>query len=443
MAEHFDLVIAGARAVLPSGLADVHVACRGGKIAVIGRADERVPTASLALEGRGRWLLPGIIDTQVHFREPGTPHKEDLQSGTAAAVLGGVTCIFDMPNTQPPIISRAALAAKLAAAQGRCWCDYAFFVGATGDNISELAELEQVPGCAGVKVFMGSSTGSLLVADDRVLEQVLRSGRRRVAIHAEDDARLQARKPLAELGNPASHPIWRDPETALRATRRIVALAKATGRPIHVLHVTTAEEMAFLSEHKQFATVEVTPQHLTLAAPDCYERLGTRAQMNPPIRDTQHRQALWQAVANGTVDVVGSDHAPHTLAEKALPYPQSPSGMPGVQTLLPLLLEQVHQGRLSLERLVQLCCSGPARAYGLAGKGQIALGFDADLCLVDPAQVWTIRDADQATRCGWTPFDGQTIHGRPIATILRGTVVMQDGKLRQPGLGRPANFALS
>lgn len=441
MTEPYDLVIGGAQAVLPTGLSEVHVACRDGRIAEICSADAPLPNARLTIDGRGRWLLPGIIDTQVHFREPGTPHKEDLETGTTAAVLGGVTCIFDMPNTQPPIVSRAALQAKLAAAQGRCACDYAFFVGATGDNIGELAQLEQMAGCAGVKVFMGSSTGSLLVADDRVLEQVLRAGQRRVAIHAEDDARLQERKPLAEMGNPASHPVWRDAETALRATQRIVALAEATQRPIHVLHVTTAQEMAFLSEHKQFATVEVTPQHLTLAAPDCYERLGTRAQMNPPIRDAQHRQALWQAVASGVVDVVGSDHAPHTLAEKALPYPQSPSGMPGVQTLLPLLLEHVYQGRLALERLVELCCRGPARVYGIAGKGQIALGFDADFCLVDPNQTWTIRDAEQATRCGWTPFDGETIHGRPVATILRGHVVMQDGQLLQPGLGQPVRRA--
>ncbi len=440
MTEVFDLLIQGATVVLPSGLAQASVACRSGQIAKIISNGAMLPPARQVIDARGLWLLPGIIDTQVHFREPGNAHKEDLSSGTAAAILGGVTCIFDMPNTQPPITSLGALQAKLDAARGRCRCDYAFFVGATAENAAELAALEQEPGCAGVKVFMGSSTGSLLVADDSALLRVLQNGRRRVAIHAEDDERLQERKPLAEQGKPASHPLWRDTETALRATRRIVALAEQARRPIHVLHVTSAEELEFLKDHKQLVTVEATPQHLTLAAPECYEQLGTRAQMNPPIREARHRAALWHAVQSGVVDIVGSDHAPHTLAEKSLPYPQSPSGMPGVQTLLPLLLEHMHQGQLTLERLVDLCCSGPARVYGIEKKGSILLGFDADFCLVDPAATWTLRDADQATRSGWTPFDGMTVHGRPTMTVLRGHIAMQDGKLVGEARGQPVQF---
>jgi dihydroorotase len=440
LTERFDLVVKGGACQGPAGLAALDIGIRDGRIVALGALSSA--GADQVLEARGLHVLPGVIDTQVHFREPGLTHKEDLATGTRAAILGGVTSVFEMPNTVPPTTTADALADKLRRAQGRASCDYAFYVGASGDNAADLAALEDEPGCAGVKVFMGSSTGSLLVPDDAGVRAVLRATRRRVAVHAEDEERLRERKPVYALpGRPESHPVWRDPETALRATRRLLALAAECRRVVHVLHVTTAEEMGLLAAHRELASVEVTPQHLTLVAPDCYERLGTLAQMNPPIRDGRHRQALWQAVAEGVVDVLGSDHAPHTRDEKARPYPDSPSGMAGVQTLLPLMLDHVHAGRLSLARLVDLTSAGPARVFGLPAKGRIAEGADADLVLVDLARRETLRNAQIASRCGWTPFDGQQVTGWPVATVLRGCVVMREGEVLGEPSGRPLRFA--
>jgi dihydroorotase len=382
-----------------------------------------------------------VIDSQVHFREPGLEHKEDLESGTRGAVLGGVTTVFEMPNTSPNTDSPAALADKLARARGRTWCDHAFFLGATDANADSLGEWEGLSGCAGVKVFMGSSTGSLLVEDDTVLRRVLAGGRRRVAVHAEDEARLRARKAIAEeAADPSAHPDWRDVDTAVTATRRLLALARETGRRVHVLHITTAEEMEMLAEARDLATVEVTPQHLTLSAPDCYDGLGSFAQMNPPIREARHRAALWRAVADGLVDVIGSDHAPHTREEKSRPYPQCPSGMPGVQTLVPVMLAHVHVGRLSLERFVDLTSAGPARVYNIAGKGRIARGYDADFTIVDLDAEHTIDNAWIASTCGWTPFHGMPVTGWPVMTVIRGHVVMRDGATVGEPLGEPARF---
>ncbi|MGQ0677000.1 MAG: dihydroorotase [Rhodospirillales bacterium] len=439
MNDGFDMVVAGGTAVTPGGAVRADIGVSAGRIAAIGdlgkaKAAERVDAAGLH-------VLPGAIDTQVHFREPGAEHKEDMNTGTAAAVLGGVTCVFEMPNTKPPTLTQAALEDKLKRAQGRAWCDHAFFVGAASSNVGELGDLEMLPGCCGVKVFMGSSTGGLLVEDDETLEKVLGLGYRRVAVHAEDEPRLKERRPIAEqVKHCRAHPDWRDAETAIAATRRLLDLAHKVHRRVHVLHVTTAEEMEFLALHKDIATVEVTPQHLTLTAPGCYERLGTKAQMNPPIRDARHQAGLWRAVAEGVVDLVGSDHAPHTAEEKAQEYPKSPSGMPGVQTMLPLLLDHAAQGRLTLERVVDLLAHGPQRVYGIANKGRIAAGYDADLVLADLKAKREITDADSASRCGWTPFDGMKVTGWPVVTILRGHVVVRDGELINDPLGRPARF---
>ena len=438
MADTYDLIIRGGVAATPNGIAPADIAVRDGRIAAIGRV---AGTAADNLDAKGLHILPGVIDTQVHMREPGLEHKEDLGTGTAAAALGGVTAVFEMPNTKPSTLTAADLADKLARAEGRAWCDVAFFVGAAAENAERLGELERLPGCAGVKIFMGSSTGSLLVAEDRDILQALRSGRRRVAVHAEDEARLRQRYALVRDGaDPTMHPVWRDVETAAIATQRLMRLAREAGRRVHVLHVTTAEEMAILATNKDIATVETTPQHLTLVAPDCYERLGTLAQMNPPIRDIRHRDALWQAVGDGVVDCIGSDHAPHTREEKEKPYPQSPSGMPGVQTLLPLLLDHMNAGRLTLERLIDLTSTGPARIYGIAGKGRIAVGYDADLTLVDLGARRTIRAAWIASRCGWTPFDGMTVTGWPAATVVRGHVVMRDDQLVGSPVGQSVRF---
>ena len=437
---HADLLVRGGMVVTPNGTESIDLACADGRIIALGDL-QRTWSADETLDANGLHVLPGVIDSQVHFREPGLTHKEDLESGTRGAVLGGVTSVFEMPNTHPLTLGEDDLQAKLAAAGGRAWCDYAFYIGGSETNAEQLQSLEWLPGCAGVKVFMGSSFGDLLAEKDDVLRRILRHGQRRMAVHAEDEARLRERKPLVEAsGDVCGHPHWRDVESAFRATRRIVGMAAEANRRLHILHVTTAEEMAFLAQHKRRVTVEVTPHHLTLHAPDCYERLGSFAQMNPPVRESRHQQALWQAIGEGVVDVIGSDHAPHTREEKARPYPQSPSGMTGVQTLLPVMLDHVHAGRLSLQRLVDLTSAGPARIFGIEGKGRIALGFDADLTLVDLAAKRIIVNDWIASRSGWTPYDGKAVTGWPVHTVIRGQTAVRDEELTGTPQGKKVHF---
>jgi len=437
MADHYDLILKGGTCVTPVGIAETDVGIRDGIIVALGSLNGA--DARDVIDCAGLHVLPGVIDSQVHFREPGLEHKEDLGTGTAAAAMGGVTAVFEMPNTKPSTITAADLADKCRRARGRAWVDIAFYIGAAPENVEELGELERLPGCAGVKMFMGSSTGSLLVDDDTTVAQVLANGHRRMAVHAEDEPRLKARFTIVEGGaDPSMHTEWRDVETASLATRRLLALAEGVRRRVHVLHVTTADEMAILADHHDLATVEVTPQHLTLAAPECYELLETFAQMNPPIRDARHREALWAAVADGTVDVIGSDHAPHTREEKKKPYPESPSGMPGVQTLVPVMLDHVAKGRLSLERFVDLTSAGPARIFGVAGRGRIAVGFGAHFTIADLKARRMITNRWIVSRCGWTPFDGLNCTGWPVATIVEGRVVMRDGEL----IGEPAGEAV-
>jgi len=438
MAETFDLIVKGGEAVTPGGRVRADIGVRAGKIAAID--DLAAAGAGETFDAQGLTILPGVIDTQVHFREPGMEWKEDLESGSRAAVLGGVTCVFEMPNTRPTTSDAAALQDKLDRARGRMHCEHAFYLGATHENAADLAELERLPGCCGVKVFMGSSTGDLLVADDAGLEAVMRSIHRRAAFHSEDEARLQERKALARPGDWTSHPEVRDVEAAVRSTTRLLALAERLGKRVHVLHVTTAEEVALIAAHKAVATMEANPQHLTFAAPEVYERLKGLAQMNPPIREARHREGLWRGIAEGIVDVLGTDHAPHTLEEKAQPYPASPSGMPGVQTLVPVMLTHVAEGRLTLERFVDLTAHGPQRIFGLADKGRLAVGWDADFTLVDLAARRVIRDEDMANRSGWTPFDGFEAKGWPVATVIRGQVVMREDEVVAPSRGRPLRF---
>lgn len=432
----FDLKLAGGAVHLPGGPVALDLWVREGRVAQIGGSGD----AGTAIDCTGLDVLPGVIDTQVHFREPGLVHKEDLESGSRAAVLGGVTAVFEMPNTNPNTDSAEAIADKLARAKGRMWCDHAFYVGATAANAEQLAELERLPGTAGVKIFMGSSTGNLLVDDDSNLLRVLRSGHRRVAIHAEDEDRMNARAGERVAGDPRSHPVWRDDESAMIATRRILRLAREAGRRIHVLHVTTPAELELLGQNKAVASCEVTPQHLTLAGEEAYPRLGTHAQMNPPIRSGAHRDGLWYWLNQGVPDVIGSDHAPHTLEEKAKPYPASPSGMPGVQTLLPLMLDHVAAGRLTLQRLIDMTSAGPQRLFGLVRKGRIAVGYDADFTIVDLKKRWTVEEPWLASRAGWSPFTGMTLTGQPIGTIIRGQQVMWEGQLASQAIGAPLHF---
>ncbi|HEX8416427.1 MAG TPA: dihydroorotase [Methylobacterium sp.] len=434
----FDLVLAGGTIVNHDGAHAADLGIRGGRVAAIGdlsRADcaERRDCAGLH-------LLPGVIDTQVHFREPGLDHKEDLESGSRAAVMGGVTAVFEMPNTDPLTTSAAALSDKVARARHRMHCDFAFWVGGTHENAGEVAELERLPGAAGIKVFVGSSTGALLVEDDAGIAEILKRTRRRAAFHAEDEPSLRARKGLRVPGDPASHPVWRSPEVALKATQRLVRIARETGARIHILHISTADEMAFLAEHKDVASVEVTPHHLTLDGDEAYARLGTLVQMNPPVRDARHRDGIWRGLAQGIADVLGSDHAPHTLAEKAKPYPDSPSGMTGVQTLVPIMLDHVAAGRLSLARFVDLTSAGPKRLFGISRKGRLAVGYDADVTLVDLTRRETIRNAWIASKSAWTPYDGVAVTGWPVGTLVRGRVVMWQGDLVGPSGGEAVVF---
>lgn len=438
MPETYDLILSGGTVVNQDGIGHRDIGVRGGKIATIG--DLARASAGETVDCRGLHILPGVIDTQVHFREPGLTHKEDLETGSRAAVQGGVTAVFEMPNTDPVTTSAAALDDKVKRASGRMHCDFAFFVGGNHANVGELPDLERLPGAAGIKVFIGSSTGKLLVSDDAGLRAILKAIRRRASFHAEDETRLEERKKLRVENDPRSHPVWRDEIAALLATQRLVALAHETGKRVHVLHVSTAEEIEFLADHKDVASVEVTPHHLTMAAPECYERLGTRAQMNPPVRDARHRDALWRGLAQGVVDILGSDHAPHTLEEKAKPYPSSPSGMTGVQTLVPLMLDHVNAGRLTLERFVDLTSAGPARLFGIAGKGRIAAGFDADFTVIDLKRKQTIKNEWIASKCGWTPYDGVEVTGWPVGTFVRGAKVMWEGDLVMPSTGTVVRF---
>jgi dihydroorotase len=410
---------------------------RDGRVAAVG--DLRTASASEVIEAAGLTVLPGVIDTQVHFREPGLDWKEDLETGSRAAVLGGVTAVFEMPNTNPNTTDAATLEDKLSRARGRMHCDHAFYIGGTHENAAALGELERLPGCCGVKVFMGASTGSLLVPDDDGVEAVLRATNRRATFHSEDEYRLAERRGLARPGDWTSHPEVRDAESAVRSTVRLLRLARELGKRIHVLHVSTADEVGLLRDAKDLATAEVTPQHLTLAGPEDYERLQGFAQMNPPVRDAVHREGLWRGLE--VFDVLGSDHAPHTREEKAKPYPQSPSGMPGVQTLVPVMLTHVANGRLSLERFVDLTSAGAQRVFGIAGKGRLAEGYDADLTIVDLRARRTIRHQDMATRSGWTPFDGFEAQGWPVMTVVRGRVVMREDEVVGVGAGAPVRFA--
>ena len=437
MQDNYDRLFRNGTVVNQDGVGLRDVAVRDGRIAAIGQI--AASSAGEVVDCTGLHILPGVIDTQVHFREPGAEHKEDLATGSLAAVMGGVTAVFEMPNTNPLTVTAEALADKLTRARGRMHCDFAFFVGGTHANSGYVDELERLPGAAGIKIFMGSSTGDLLVADDEGLNAILSRTRRRVSVHAEDEPRLRDRMALRVAGDPSSHPVWRDELAALAATTRLVEAARTHGARVHLLHVSTAAEMDFIAGHKDYVSVEVTPHHLTLDA-SAYARLGARLQMNPPIRSAEHRARLWRAVGEGVADVLGSDHAPHTLEEKAQPYPASPSGMPGVQTLVPVLLDHVAARRLSLERFVDLAAAGPARVFGVAGKGRIAVGCDADLTIVDLDRRETIRDSWIASRSAWTPYDGMTVTGWPVGTVVRGERVMWDGALVMPAAGQAVRF---
>ena len=441
MKKQLDLIITGGEVFLPnSSIEKIDIGIKDSKIVELGDLSKKDCEKKIVVNNL--IVLPGAIDSQVHFREPGLTHKEDIMNGTKGAILGGVTSIFEMPNTNPSTTTEAALNEKISIAQKNAYCNYSFFVGAAKENIENLKKLERLPGCCGVKIFMGSSTGDLLVEDDDSLRKILASGNRRVAIHSEDEYRLRERKHLVEDSKVgvSSHPLWRDSQTAIRSTQRLLKIAQETKRKIHVLHISTGDEILILKKFKNFSTCEVTPQHLFFYAPDCYENLGSLAQMNPPIRDKSHNIGLWKGIEEKIVDVIGSDHAPHTLEEKKKEYPNCPSGMTGVQTILPIMLDFVNKGKLGINDLVRLLCYNPAKIYNMKSKGEIKIGNDADFSIVDLKKEFTITNEWIASKSGWTPYNGLKITGLPVFTVVNGKIVMQDSEIISPPIGEPVLF---
>ena len=439
MPAHYDLIIRGGTCVLPWGMEQISVGVRDGRIMALGVGADA--TAGETVDATGLHVLPGLIDPHVHLRDPGNAAVESIPTGTKAAVLGGLVAVFDMPNTSPSITNAEQLGWKQGYAEQAAWCDMGLYVGGTKTNIGELATLELGRGVCGIKVFAGSSTGDLMVEDDENLERVMRAGRRRISYHSEDEYRLQARKHLFKSGDPySSHAEWRDVEAAYLGTRRLMALARKTGRAAHILHVSTAEELDFLKDYRDVSTVEVLVNHLTQMAPEVYDTLKGFGVMNPPIRDRRHYEAAWAAVRDGTVDTIGSDHAPHPREAKLKPWPDCPAGLTGVQTLVPVMLDHVNAGRLSLMRMVDLMCAAPARVYGVQGKGRLAAGYDADFTLVDMKRRRRIEDSWIVSPCGWTPFAGMDITGWPVATIIRGRAVMREDEVLGAPQGKLVKF---
>ena len=433
-----DLIIKNGECFIDGMLNKVDIGVLNGKICIID--DLKDQKSKEVIEAQNLIVLPGCIDTQVHFREPGSTDTEDLHSGSRAAIAGGITSVFEMPNTNPPTSTKVEFQKKLDLAKNRMHCNYAFYFGATADNGGELADLENLEGCCGIKLFAGSSTGNLLVAEEEDIEKVFQNSSKVVAVHSEDEAILNTNKKLIKKGDVHSHPVWRSVECAMSSTRRIVRIAEKYNKKAHVLHITTKEEIDFLSQHKGNITFEITPQHLTIYAPECYDKLGAYAQMNPPLRDKSHYDRLWYAVKNNLNDTIGSDHAPHLRENKNKEYPNSPSGMPGVQTLMPVMLNHVNEGKLQLNQLIKLICENPVRIFNIQNKGYIKKGYDADFTIIDMKKTINIKNEKIESKCGWTPFDGNNFKGSPVMTIINGELKMKDGKILGNPSGKPIKF---
>jgi len=432
------LLIRHAHIVLPNGELMVgEVLINDGLIAEVAA---NIPTTSpiTEIDATGLTLLPGVIDPQVHFREPGLEYKEDLFTATCACAKGGVTSFLEMPNTRPLTISQPILQDKLKLAQNKCLVNYGFFIGASGDNVAELLAANPTPG---IKIFMGSMRGGLLIDDPEVLESIFSQGERLIAVHAEDQARInQRREEFANIHNPAIHSQIQDNQAALNATKLALKLSQKYQRRLHILHMSTAEEAELLRQDKpSWVTAEVTPQHLFLNT-SAYDKIGTLAQMNPPIRQPHDNQVLWQALLDGVIDFIATDHAPHTLEEKAQEYPKTPSGMPGVETSLPLMLTAAMEGRCTIPQVVNWMSTAPGKAYNIPNKGAIAPGYDADLVLVDLNTYRPVLREELLTKCGWSAFEGWDLTGWPVYTIVGGQVVYDQGKVNTEVRGRALTF---
>ena len=397
--------------------------------------------ASEVKDCTGLTIFPGFIDTHVHFREPGHPKKETLESGSRAAVLGGITGIFEMPNTTPITDNKEMLEDKLSRAKDNMHCNYAFYFGATNENSDKLDFLKGFDGCCGVKMFVGSSTGDLLVKDDFYIEQVIKNSPRIVSIHSEDEDMLVARKNIIEEGNVKSHYKWRSVECAVSSTKKLIAFANKHKKNIHILHITTKDEVDYVRENKpEFVTLETTPQHLTLYAPDIYNQLNTFAQINPPIRTKDHRDGIWKGVDEDLISIIGSDHSPHTKEEKKQPYPKSPSGMPGTQTIGLIMTDYFLKGKISLKKLVDLLCINPCKIFGIKNRGALKTGNIADLTIYKLNEKFTIKDGWIESKCGWTPFNGTSVDVTPYGTIINGKTTVWNQELIEKGFGKPYSF---
>ena len=433
-----DLIIKNGLCYIDGKLKNLDIGIKNSKISKIGSLNNE--KSKEIFDAKNLTVLPGCIDTQVHFREPGSTNAEDLNSGSRAAIAGGITSVFEMPNTNPPTSSKKEFSNKLKLAKDRMYCNYAFYFGATPENYKELSELKDLEGCCGIKLFAGSSTGNLLVNKEEDIEKVFQNSSKIVSVHSEDEEILNMRKKLIKKGDVKTHPIWRNEVSAIASTRKIVKIAERFKKKAHILHITTRDEVDFLSQHKGNVSFEITPQHLTLSSPECYEKLGTYAQMNPPIREKIHQDRLWYAVRNDFVDIIGSDHAPHLKANKEKTYPDTPSGMPGVQTLLPVMLNHVNEGKLKLEQLVKFLCENPANIFGIKNKGFIKESFDADFTIIDLEEIIEIKNEKIESKCGWSPFDGDKFKGNPVATIINGEIKMKNGKIIGDPTGKSIKF---
>ena len=432
-----DLIIKNGTCYIDDNLEKLDIGIQNGKITHIGNLKEE--KSQNIIDVTNKIVLPGLMDTQVHFREPGSVDAEDLHSGSRAAIVGGITSVFEMPNTNPPTTNFEEFQKKINIGK-RMYCNHAFYFGATAENYQLLEKLKDLDGCCGIKLFAGSSTGNLLVDKEDDIEKVFKHASKVVAVHSEDEEILKLRKKLIENGNVKTHPVWRNEEVAISSTRKIVKIAKRLNKKAHILHVTTKEEVDFLSQNKGNITFEITPQHLTIYAPDCYDKLGSYAQMNPPIRDKSHYDRLWYAVRNNYNDTIGSDHAPHLKINKEKPYPNSPSGMPGVQTILPVMFNHMNNGKINLNQIVNFLCKNPVKIFGIKNKGYIKKNFDADFTIVDLKKEIEIKNENIESKCGWSPFNGYKFKGVPIYTIIGGDIKMQDGKIIGEPTGKPLSF---
>ena len=422
-----DLILLNGHCYINGELQKTDIAVSNNKISEIG--DLKNSEAHEVIDLDGQTVIPGAIDTQVHFREPGNEHKETIHTGSKSAALGGITAFFEMPNTSPSTTNRKELQRKLDIAKETSFTNYAFYIGGTRTNCEDIRECIKMDGLCGVKIFLGSSTGDLLLTEEDAIYNLFKEINLPFAIHSEDEAILTKNKnELPEKPNVELHSVWRSAEAALSSTKKITALARRAERKIHVLHISTKEEIDYLIQQKDICSFEITPQHLYLSAPDCYEKWGSLAQMNPPIRSKDHQDRLWEAVINDEVDVIGSDHAPHLLNEKEKPYPQSPSGIPGVQTIFPLMLNAHLEGKISIRQLVNYFCENPVKLFNIQNKGKIEIGKDADFTIFSDKET-SLNKSDMGYKCGWTPFHEKKLKGKVEMTIIGGKVVMRDNKI--------------